>query len=956
MLHFPLVSGQPGASNWEYIDNDADGILDDGDFSGVAGDHPCTGGQLANCDDNAPLAENPDQADEDGDGVGTVGDNCPDALNPGQQDEDGNGMGDACDPGMVDWDHDGLTGAADNCPYAYDPQNLDLDGDEQPDACEPLDGAFGQSKALTLSQEGGESTWRRTHEPVEVPLVNGIIDASVVGYWKFDGNAEDSGLTGLTSSVTGNPIYVAGPVGEAVQVEGSGNSHLEIEGTKSIHFQQYTVQLWAHFSSSSSTTFVAKSTDLDTEYNFLLWLDANGSVVGGHLVGGSWVTAASPAIPEQEAWRHLALTYDGARISLFVDGGLVNSTVAEPPPEPTQDALHLILGNNAQYDVPFHGPMDELLVLNRALSADEIRAYYRSNLPYGAHNVPGAQADFDDIRVTETPHAGDPLQTGETVKRSRVIGPRPHSDSPCPASAEGGDWTFRDDLCGVVAYWRLDGADAVADYSGHGHDGETNGQSTLTTGRFGDPDEALEFGLGKHVFVQPSTDFHVADLTIEAWVLPTAGDLGDGVHTVLSTTEDCGYALFFLGGTLFFNYWLEGWGYHDVNYQVPAQLAGRWVHVAATRDGEHSYLYVDGVEVAHKQLAGTLGHCVQPLLIGDEPNNNAPSGNSNFLGAIDDVLVHSVAKSPDYVHNRARPLLPSVRFLANTVAVDQDETEEGTSFPARSYSLRWGNADATVVAPLTSSALGEGEECHGLLNECLGYVAWWRFNDGGGVKTVDSSTLKNTGVFVDPAGALNFAAGPESVALALDGSTNYSLIPDSASMQSPTDEVTIEGLLKVASFNSSQDVGQLADLAGRGFCDNGANSFSYRLAAFGNPGDAPPAGAGNNVCVFVQQGDGPAHSCSAPGSFAAQDGWHAVRASLSAAGGLVGTSTDLSEVQGIDAIQHQTDKTSALGAKSVGCQAGGGSLFTGAIDSVRIMSRALTEDEFLHYPLLEWEL
>ncbi len=123
----------PDIVNPDQLDNDNDGIGDlcddDDDNDGIV-----------DTQDNCPLHPNPDQLDTDGDGVGDAcggldpdndgvfspDDNCPNTPNPDQLDTDSDGLGDVCDD---DDDNDGIDDINDNCPLIANPNQEDFDGD-----------------------------------------------------------------------------------------------------------------------------------------------------------------------------------------------------------------------------------------------------------------------------------------------------------------------------------------------------------------------------------------------------------------------------------------------------------------------------------------------------------------------------------------------------------------------------------------------------------------------------------------------------------------------------------------------------------------------------------------------------------------------------------------------------------------------------------------------------------
>jgi hypothetical protein len=200
----------------------------------------------------------------------------------------------------------------------------------------------------------------------------------LVGYWPFNGNANDMSGNGNNGIVNGATLTTDrfGNVDSAYSFDGI-NDFVSVPNIASNGNDSRTFSVWANLTNISnsglSNYFISTgSASQSSTFNFRLY---NGKL---NIMGFENDPVATNASLTNSIWYLCTVTYDGTNIKFYVNGILLD-TVAPFSPFTTFGQNNFFgKSNHIGWEYFLQGKIDDIGIWNRALTQQEITNLYNS--------------------------------------------------------------------------------------------------------------------------------------------------------------------------------------------------------------------------------------------------------------------------------------------------------------------------------------------------------------------------------------------------------------------------------------------------------------------------------------------------------------------------------------------------------------------------------------------------
>ncbi|MBF0187870.1 MAG: DUF4347 domain-containing protein [Magnetococcales bacterium] len=205
--------------------------------------------------------------------------------------------------------------------------------------------------------------------------------ADVLAYYPFSGNARDAGGYGNHGSVHGatpatdrfgnaNSSYAFDGVDDTITIPDSDS--LDVTDAMTLSF-------WMMVDSDTYGTGLIGKGDGDSGPFYVHYPDSN-HLYGAFQSGEQRVGLTTDfSRPLDQQWHHVAMTYQSGEQHIYVDGVLKGSATHEGPLN--LNDYGLTIGNLSNRDYPLHGRIDDLLILGKSWSSQEVQDDYNRASP-----------------------------------------------------------------------------------------------------------------------------------------------------------------------------------------------------------------------------------------------------------------------------------------------------------------------------------------------------------------------------------------------------------------------------------------------------------------------------------------------------------------------------------------------------------------------------------------------
>ncbi len=220
--------------------------------------------------------------------------------------------------------------------------------------------------------------------------------AGMVAWWTGDDTPRDI-AGGNDGTLNGNAGYAAGKVLNGFNLDGTGD-FVEAPDSASLDLTtSITIDAWINPTNAATTARLVDKVTTGNTDGYVLDLNA-----GKLRFTAGAATAESTGVIPAATLTHVAVTYDGANISFYING-VLDSTTAATGAIPT-NALPLRIGAAQDGTLAFTGVIDEVEIFNTALLVADILAIHNSGV--------GGKCKPSDLTISKT-HT-DPFQQGST--------------------------------------------------------------------------------------------------------------------------------------------------------------------------------------------------------------------------------------------------------------------------------------------------------------------------------------------------------------------------------------------------------------------------------------------------------------------------------------------------------------------------------------------------------------